>query len=160
MNSNLAIRLPRRAIKAAFILCLVALAGWAGPSLAATPDQAPPLPTGQSRVWFMRQLLPGEAFHAPMIYVNGAPIAVSDEGTVFYRDFSPGQYAFTVENCLPQQGTGQTMTLRPDAQYALEITQDDNGAWDCVPPQVSYLRQVPPQQVPYVLAPLTFMGAM
>lgn len=147
----------RRAIVATLVLCFVA---FAGPASAATPDQAPPLPSGQSRVWFVRQLLPGEQFHAPMVYVNGAPIAIVAEGTTFYRDFTPGQYAFTVENCLPQPGSGQTMTLRPNAQYALEVTQDDNGAWDCVPPQVSYLRQVPPQQALYVLAPLTYMGAL
>jgi len=160
MKSNLAILPPRRPIMAALIFCLVALGGWASPGFAATPDQAPPIPAGQTRVWFLRQLLPGEQLHAPMIYVNGAPIAVSAEGTAFYRDFTPGQYAFTVENCLTQAGTGQTMTLRPDTQYALEVTQDDNGAWACVPPQISYLRQIPAQQVLYVLAALTYLGPM
>jgi len=154
------IRSPLRAIRAAVIVSLVALSGWAGPTLAATPDQAPPVPAGQSRVWFLRQLLPGTIFTPPTVYVNGAPIARSAEGTAFYRDFAPGQYAFTVENCLPQARTGQTMTLRPGAQYAIEVTQDDNGAWDCVPAQVSYLRQVPPQQVMYLLSPLTYMGPM
>ena len=156
MNSVL--RIPR-AVGVVLILALVALAGSAGPIRAATPDQAPPIPAGQTRVWFLRQLLPGTIVTPPTVYVNGAPIARSAEGTAFYRDFTPGQYDFTVENCLPQARTGQTMTLRPDAQYALEVTQDDNGAWDCVPAQVSYLRQIPPQQVAYLLTPLTFMGA-
>ncbi|HVH79851.1 MAG TPA: hypothetical protein VM782_10700, partial [Stellaceae bacterium] len=124
MNSKLAKLLPPNLIRTAVIFGAVALAGWVGPSLAATPDQAPPVPAGQSRVWFLRQLLPGENFHPPMIYVNGAPIAKVAEGTTFYRDFAPGQYAFTVENCLPQAGTGQTLTLRPNAQYAIEVTQD------------------------------------
>ena len=153
MNQALSIR---RAIVSAIVLCVVA---FAGPALAATPDQAPPIPPGQSRVWFLRQLIPGTSFHPPMIYVNNMPIAISAQGSVFYRDFAPGQYAFTVENCLPQAGTGQTMTLRPNAQYAIEVTQDDNGAWACVPPQVSYLRQVPPPQVLYLFAPLTYIGA-
>jgi hypothetical protein len=146
-----------RAVAAAALCCVIGLAGSA-PGLAATPDQAPPLAPTQSRVWFVRQLLPGEAAHAPMVYVNGAPIAVSAEGTAFYRDFAPGQYAFSVENCLPQPGSGRTLALRPDAQYALEVTQDDNGAWDCVPPQISYLRWVSPQEVPYLFAPLTYLG--
>jgi hypothetical protein len=111
-------------------------------------------------VWFLRQLIPGESFHAPMIYVNGAPIAISGEGTAFYRDFAPGQYVFSVENCLPQAGTSQTLHLNPGQQFALQVTQDDNGSWDCVPPQVSYLQQVQPQQVPYLFAPLTYQGAM
>jgi hypothetical protein len=153
---NSATRIPR-AIGAGLLLSLLVLA--AVPAFAATPDQAPPVPAGQSRVWFVRQLLPGEQFHPPMLYVNGAPIATSAEGTAFYRDFAPGQYTFSVENCLPQQGTSQTLHLRPDTQFALEVQQDDNGAWDCSPPQVSYLRQVQPQAVPYIFAPLTFIGA-
>jgi hypothetical protein len=155
MNSALAIR-----IRAAVIFGLMALGGLTIPAVAATPNQAPPIPAGQSRVWFLRQLLPGTIFTPPTVYVNGAPIARSAEGTVFYRDFTPGQYAFTVENCLTQAGTGQTMMLRPNAQYAIEVTQDDNGAWDCTPQQVSYLRQVPPQQVSYLLGPLTYMGPL
>ena len=155
MKSALSVR---RAIGSALVLCLVALAG---STLAATPDQAPPVPPGQARVWFLRQLLPGTIMTPPTVYVNGAPIARSAQGTAFYRDFTPGQYAFTVENCLRQtNNTGQTMTLQPNTQYAIEVQQDDNAAWDCYPAQVSYLRQIPPQQVPYYFAPLTFMGAM
>ena len=50
------------------------------------------------------------------------------------------------------------MTLQPNSQYALQVVQDDNGAWDCNPPQVSYLRQVQPQQVPYLFSQLTYLG--
>jgi hypothetical protein len=155
---NSATRIPR-AIGAGMVLSLLVLAGAAAPARAATPDQAPPVPTGQSRVWVVRPLVPGEQLHPPMVYVNGAPVATSAEGTAFYRDFAPGQYTFNVENCLPQQGTSQTLNLRPNTQFALEVQQDDNGAWDCHPPQVSYLRQVQPQAVPYTFAPLTFVGA-
>ena len=151
---------PLPFMRAGSLFALVLLSGGMMQALAATPDQAPPVPPGQSRVWFARMLLPGSIFTPPTIYVNGAPITRSAQGTVFYRDFTPGQYAFTVENCLTQPGTGQTMTLAPNAQYAIEVTQDDNGAWACYPAQVSYLRQVPPPQVPGLFAPLTFMGAM
>jgi hypothetical protein len=160
MKSMLTIRRPWRALCAAVVLCLVTLGGSSGAALAADPNQASPVSAGQSRVWFLRQLLPGTIVTPPMIYVNGAPIARSDQGTVFYRDFTPGQYAFTVENCLPQQGSGQTVNLQPNAQYAIEVQQDDNGAWDCTPQQVSYLRQMPPNQVPYLFAPLTYLGPM
>jgi hypothetical protein len=154
MNSIFSVR----TFRAAVIGGLATLAAGAIPTNAATPDQAPPVAPGQSRVWILRQLLPGENFHPPMVYVNGAPIASSAQGTVFYRDFSPGQYAFTVENCLPQARTGQDMTLQPNAQYALEVQQDDNGAWDCNPPQVSYLRQVQPAQVPYLFSQVNYLG--
>lgn len=159
MNSTLAIPAPRRALRA-FVMSLVVLGGLLAPAFAATPEQAPPVPAGQSRVWFARQLLPGSIQTAPQVYVNGAPIAISAQGTVFYRDFTPGKYKFRVENCLKQANTGQNMRLRPNAQYLLEITQDDNGAWDCYPPQVSYLRQVPPQEAPNLLAALTYLGPM
>jgi len=158
MKSMLAKRSPETALRAMLLAGLVAL-GLIAPVLAASPDQAPPMAAGQSRVWFLRQLLPGENQHPPMLYVNGAPIAAIASGTAFYRDFAPGQYAFTVENCLRQAGTGQTITVQPNAQYALQITQDDNGAWDCVPAQVSYLRQVPPPQVPYLFSQLSYAGA-
>jgi hypothetical protein len=159
MNSTRTIRRPRRAIRAAAIICLAVL-GWATAAPAATPQQAPPLAPGQSRVWFVRQLLPGTNYHPPMVYVNGAPIARSAEGTAFFRDFAPGQYAFTVENCLPQTGSGQNITLQPNTQYAIEVQQDDNGAWACTPPQISYLRQVSGPQALYLLAPVTYMGPM
>jgi len=157
MESNLAIP---RALLAAFVVSLVMLGGWTLPGRAATPEQAPPVAPGQSRVWFVRQLLPGSIMTPPTVYVNGAPIARSAQGTAFYRDFAPGQYAFTVENCTPQPRTGQTLTLQPNAQYAIEVQQDDNPAWDCYPAQISYLRQLQPQQVPYYFAPLSYMGAM
>jgi hypothetical protein len=155
MKSALSVR---RAMAAALIVCL-ALIG--GPALAANPDQAPPVPPGQARVWFLRQLLPGSIMTPPTVYVNGATIARSAEGTAFYRDFSPGHYKFTVENCLPQEDkTGQTMTLQPNKQYAILVQQDDNPAWDCYPAQISYLYQVQPNEVPYYFAPLTYLGAM
>lgn len=158
MKSALSIR---RAVAVAVALSLVVVAGSTGSVLAADPSQAPAMAPGQSRVWFLRQLLPGTIVTPPWIYVNGAPLARSAQGTVFYRDFAPGRYAFTVENCLPQTNvTGQTMTLQPDRQYAVEVQQDDNASWDCYPAQVSYLRQVQPQQVPYYFAPLTYLGAM
>jgi hypothetical protein len=151
------VRIPS-IVGATAVLGLIIL-GPATPLRAATPDEAPPVAAGQSRVWFLRPLLPGEQFHAPMVFVNGAPITTSGEGTAFYRDFAPGQYVFSVENCLPQQGASQTLNLRPNTQFALEVQQDDNGAWDCNPPQISYLRQVQPEAVPYKFSPLTYLGA-
>jgi hypothetical protein len=154
---------PRRtlqAVAAALLWCVVALVGSGAIALAATPDQAPPQPAGQARVWFLRQLLPGTNFHPPMVYVNGAPIARVAEGTAFYRDLSPGKYVFSVENCLPQTGTSQTLTLQPGMEIALLVNSDENGAWDCIPPQISYLQWLQPDQVPYMFAPLTYMGPM
>src|SRR5215472_11717417 len=150
MNRVLAIRRARRGLGMTALAGVVALGGFLGPSLAAAPEQAPPLAPGQARVWFLRPLLPGTAFHSPMVYANDAPVAISAQGTAFYRDFAPGNYVFSVENCLPQANTSQALTLRPGSQFAIEVQSDENGAWDCVPPQISYLRQVPPQTLPYL----------
>jgi len=158
MKSFFPVLPPRNSLRAALILCLAVVAAGSIPSNAATPDQAPPLAPGQSRVWFLRPLLPGTQFHPPMIYVNGAPIAISAEGTAFYRDFPPGQYTFGVENCLAQPSTDQTMTLPPNTQFALEVTSDENGAWACIPKQISYLRQVQPQNVPYLFSQVNYVG--
>ncbi len=158
--STIAINLKNRTCVWRFSLLLFLLIGsWGSPAGAASPNDAPPVPAGMSRVWFLNQLIPGTAMHAPMIYVNGTPIAISPEGTVFYRNFIPGHYVFSIENCLPQPGTSQQLTLPPNTQFALVVLTDQNGAWDCEPSQISYLRQLVPQDVGMEFAPLTYLGA-
>jgi hypothetical protein len=158
MNLGIAIRSRARvAIGAALIVWLGVLAD-ANPGLAATADQAPPLAPGQARVWFLRQLTPGTAMHAPMIYANGKPLAIMPEGTVFYRDFAPGAYVFTVENCLPEPQTSYTLTLGTGNEFALEVQSDENSAWDCEPSQISYLRPPPADMLSSLFAPLAYLG--
>ncbi len=159
MNSGVRIWPARRIVHFAFALLLLAVAGGAGMARAAAPGEAPPLAAGQARVWFLHQMLPGTAFHAPMVYVDGAPVAISAQGTAFYRDLAPGRHVFSVENCLPQPGASQTVSLQPGAQFLLQVQSDENGAWDCQPSQISYLRPVAPQMAPYLFAQLTYDGA-
>jgi hypothetical protein len=130
----------------------------ASPSPAATPDQAPPVAPGRARVWFLRQLFPGSAMFAPMVSANGAPVGISPQGTVFYRDFPPGNYVFTVENCIPEPRTSFALPLAPGNQFALEVQSDPNGAWDCEDSQISYLRPVPPELLSQAFAPLAYLG--
>jgi hypothetical protein len=146
------------AVVAAVIAC-VALLTFEAPSEAASPDQAPPLPPGQARVWFLRELVPGTAMHAPMIYANGNPIAVISEGTVFYRDFAPSRYVFTVENCLPEPQTSFSLSLDPGSEFALQVEADEQGSWDCEPSQISYLRPPPADMLSTLFAPLAYVGA-
>jgi hypothetical protein len=158
MISTGALRLRRAARGLGLAVCLLVPFGIGGPGLAASPDEAPIANPGVARVWFLNQLIPGTAMHAPMIYVNGMPISISPEGTVFYRDFAPGRYTFGIENCLPEPGSSQTLTLRPHTQVAMQVLTDQNGAWDCEPSQISYLRELAPQEVPMEFAPLTYLG--
>src|SRR5262249_42070319 len=112
MNGTDLMRLSHRALRM-LLLCVLAAGSSIGRVDAASPSHAPPFPSGMSRVWFLNQLIPGSAMHAPMIYVNGAPTAISPEGTVFYRDFAPGNYVFGIENCLPQPRASEPLTLPP-----------------------------------------------
>jgi len=95
---------------------------------------------------------------APMIYANGIPITVSQQGTAFYRDFDPGTYAFSVQNCLPTPGTDQTLTLDGGNEFALEVQSADNGPTDCMPSQISYLRPPAADMLAEIFRPLVYLG--
>ena len=56
-----------------------------------------------------------------MIYVNGAPMTPSMPGTIFYRDFAPGTYTFTVDSCGTDTNQFPTVQLGPGAQYEFEV---------------------------------------
>lgn len=113
-------------VRSSFLGLLALLAG-SSPSLAASPNQAPPLAAGMARVWFLHDLVPGSTFFAPMISANGAKVAISPEGSAFYRDYVPGNYLFSVENCVPQPRTSQQLTLAPNQEIALHVQSDDTG---------------------------------
>ena len=109
-----------------------------------------------ARVWFLQELVPGSSFYAPMIYANGAQLAISPEGSAFYRDYAPGTYLFSVENCVPEPQTSQQLTIGPNQQFALQVQTDDTAvSFDC---NVYYLSQVMPQNVPMVFARLNYLG--
>ena len=92
-----------------------------------------------------------------MIYVNGAKVAISPEGSAFFRDYPPGTYVFSVENCVPERQTSQQLTIASGQQFALQVQTDDDVAFDC---NVYYLSQVQPQNVPMTFAPLIPPRAM
>ncbi len=83
--------------------------------------QLAPPPTSLARVWFLRQFEPSEALSTPMMYVNGAPMTPSMPGTIFYRDFAPGTYTFTVDSCGSDTNQFPTVQLGPGAQYEFEV---------------------------------------
>jgi hypothetical protein len=82
-------------------LALLMLAGCAMPPGGNAPQaSAPALQPGMARVWVLRQpSSPGGNIAAsdPMVYANGAPLARSPQGTVFFHDFPPGTYRLTVQ---------------------------------------------------------------
>jgi hypothetical protein len=58
----------------------------------------PPIPAGMARVWFYREDMPTETPQRPYVRMNGAVIAISEDGGAFYRDVPPGQYYVTVDS--------------------------------------------------------------
>ncbi len=84
--------------------CLLMLAGCAAPAGTASQAPVPALQPDMARVWVLRQpTAPGGnvAGANPMVYANGAPLARSAQGTVFFHDFQPGTYRFTVQPTEP-----------------------------------------------------------
>jgi len=127
-------------------------------SPAASPDQAPPVDPGQSRVWFVRQLIPGTEMFAPMIYANGTPVASSSQGTAFYRDFTPDTYVFSVQNCSTAPQSSRKLPLAPGSQVGLQIQSDQNGPLDCNPSVVFYINLAPAALLSDLFDPLLYLG--
>ena len=148
--------LARAAIGVLLAGCVIAIAGIANPASAASPDQAPPIPAGLARLWFVRALNPGSAMNAPMLYANGAPLGISSQGTAFFRNLAPGTYVIAVANCQP--GAQRSLTVPIDAgnDFALQVQQDDFGPLDCGP--TFYLSIPSAETVSRVFAPLEYLG--
>jgi hypothetical protein len=120
---------------------------------------AAPIPQGEARVWIMRVMEPGVAPHAPMVTVDGAPMAISAQATMFYRDVPAGMHVFNVEQCDPGVASAQHLNLAPGQEVALQVTQiEDSAPFDCIPADVYYLSFVQPRLVPYYMAQLQNLG--
>ncbi|MGE3781924.1 MAG: hypothetical protein AB7H71_04185 [Alphaproteobacteria bacterium] len=122
--------------------------------------QLAPPPAGLARVWFLRQFQPGESLWTPMIYVNGAAMTPSIPGTIFYRDFAPGTYTFTVDSCGADTNQFPTIQLGPGMQQELEVQSLESfRPPDC--PRgtgVFYVRPVAPRFLQLYLPQLAYLG--
>ena len=117
------------------------------------------IPPGVARVWFLRQFQPGESLQMPMIYVNGAPLAASQPGTMFFRDFPPGSYAFSVETCTQDFNQTATPTLVPGSETYLEVQSLSTfRSWDCIA-DTFYVRAIPAEWAQRYFQQLTYLGA-
>jgi hypothetical protein len=77
-----------------------------------------------ARVWVLRQpTSPGGNVAAadPMVYVNGAPLARSAQGTVFFHDFPPGTYRFTVQPYGTPANLVDTLQLAPGTETYVQV---------------------------------------
>jgi len=135
-------------------------AAWLAVAAPALAQTSPPIPAGEARVWIMRVLEPGVAPHAPMVTVDGAPIAISAQATMFFRDVPAGMHVFNVEQCAVNVASAQRLDLAPGQEVALQVTQiEDTAPFDCIPADVYYLSPVQPRLMPYYFAQLRNLGA-
>jgi len=82
-----------------------------------------------ARVWFFRQMDPtaGDVYAgSPIIYANGAPIGDMPQGIVFFRDFAPGKYRFTVQPYGTPTPQHDTVQLAPGQQAYVQVQWEAN----------------------------------
>jgi hypothetical protein len=159
--------MPIRAALFAFGAALLTLgvpaASFGQPAGAPPPaqlvPQAPPLAPGTARVWILRQFEPAESLQTPMIHVNGTPIIPSQPGTIFYRDFAPGTYKFTVDTCTIDTDQSTTLSLAPGNQVPLEVQSLRDFSSNCLTPENFYIRPITPAWVAMYLPHLSYLGA-
>jgi hypothetical protein len=84
---------------------------------------ASPLQPGMARVWVLR--MPSQAGVItgadPMVFVNGAPLAQSPVYTVYYHDFQPGTYRFTVQPYGTPANLVDTLQLSPGMEAFVQV---------------------------------------
>ena len=86
----------------------------------------PPLPAGEARVWFYRDLGPYDGLGTPFLRMNGAIVGVSEPGGAQYRDVAPGQYHVTVDNYLGDFNQSREVYLFSGQQVYFKIVSLKN----------------------------------
>jgi hypothetical protein len=81
----------------------------------------PPVPAGQARVWFYRDLGPYDGLNTPYIRMNESIVAISEPGGASYRDVPPGQYHITVDSYGRDFNQSRYVYLFPGQQAYFKI---------------------------------------
>jgi hypothetical protein len=146
-----------------FCLGLLLLAGCATQaSRTASQAPAPALQPNMARVWVLRQpSAPGGNVAAadPMVYANGAPLAQSAQGTVFFHDFQPGTYRFTVQPYGTPANLVDTLQLAPGTQTYVQVQAVPNWEMGSTAGGASFavLTMSPQEAQPY-LQEMKYLG--
>jgi hypothetical protein len=85
-------------LAAALALFGCASAETSGPPFATAAATLPPIPPGETRLFFYRQLLQYDLLAPTRVYLNNQRVGTSWIGTTFYRDVAPGVYHITVDS--------------------------------------------------------------
>jgi hypothetical protein len=101
---------------------LLIAAGCAGPpATAQIGAPAPPIPTGQARVWFYRPSEPYASLNLARITMNGSYIGAVANGNAFYRDVPPGHYHIAPESFGHDFNQDKNVDLAPGQQLYVKI---------------------------------------
>jgi hypothetical protein len=146
-----------------FCLGLLVLAGCAAqPTGTASQAPVPALQPSMARVWVLRQgNAPGGNVAAadPMVYANAAPVAQSAQGTVFFHDFQPGTYRFTVQAYGTPANLVDTVQLAPGTQAYVQVQAVPNWEAGASGGGASFavLTMSPEDAKPYIQT-MTYLG--
>lgn len=144
-------------------LGLLVLGGCAAqPTGGASLASAPALQPGMARLWVLRQpSSPGGNVAAadPMVFANSAPLAQSAQGTVFFHDFRPGTYRFTVQAYGTPANLVDTLQLAPGAQAYVQVQAVPNWEMGSTAGGASFavLTMSPEEAKPYIQT-MTYLG--
>jgi hypothetical protein len=132
------------------------------PTGTASLTSAPTLQPSMARVWVLRQPSAPEGNVAaadPMVYANGAPLAQSAQGTVFFHDFAPGTYRFTVQPYGTPANLVDTLQLGPGTQSYVQVQAVPNWEMGSTAGGASFavLTMAPQEAQPY-LQDMKYLG--
>jgi hypothetical protein len=111
--------IPRRWLRWASGLLLI-VAGCVEPSEAVSVA-APPIPSGQARVWFYRPWEPSESLNLALIDMNDSYVGAVQNGSAFYRDIPPGHYHIAPESYGRDFNQDRNVDLAPGQQLYVKI---------------------------------------
>jgi hypothetical protein len=119
--------IPRRRLLWASGLLLI-VAGCVEPP-ATVPAAAPPIASGQARVWFYRPWEPSESLNLALIDMNDNYVGAVENGGAFYRDVPPGHYRIAPESFGRDTNQDRNVDLAPGQQlYVKVVSLDSWGA--------------------------------
>ena len=132
------------------------------PTGTASLTSAPTLQPSMARVWVLRQpSAPGGDVAAadPMVYANGAPLSQSPQGTVFFHDFQPGTYRFTVQAYGTPANLVDTLQLGPGTQAYVQVQAVPNWEMGSTAGGASFaVLTMSPQEAQAYLPTMTNLG--
>lgn len=122
----------------------------------------PPIPAGESRVWFYRANEPYAGKGIPAIAANGGYVGVAELGGAFYRDVPPGHYLVTVKTVGVDINQSANFDLAPGREAYVKIVSlpswETGGGKDEWERPTFYAWLIPNQIAQSDIAPLSFYG--